>query len=262
MDGRELKYKSVPILGAGVTPFRSYGQAVACAAEQIESGRKAFWVAVNPEKVYRSWRDRRVRDVLAAADVGICDGVGVSYAAKLLHGRFIPRCTGCDLFSALIAASAQRGWGVFLLGANPDSNRVASENLRARYPRLRIVGRQDGYFLDADAVVEKINASGADLLFVAMGSPAQEFWIADHIGSLNIHVALGVGGSFDVASGLARRAPRWVRRLGMEFFYRAVTTPGWTMKSRLQRTGVKFVFAAAVLRHWIRGGRRAVEPTA
>lgn len=241
----------VPVMGVDVAAFDSYAHAVDCVADEIRAGGRSVWMAVNPEKVYRAWRDEGIRDLLGRADVRICDGIGVSIAARLLHRRRLPRCTGCDLFEALIAAAAQREWGVFLFGARPDVNAAACRKLQALHPSLRIVGRQHGYVDDDEATVRQINDSQADLLFVAMGSPAQEFWIAEHIDRLNVRFALGVGGSFDVAAGRARRAPAWTRRGGLEFLYRAVTTPGWTLRARVNRTAVKFAFAAMVARQWL-----------
>ncbi|MCX5670446.1 MAG: WecB/TagA/CpsF family glycosyltransferase, partial [Planctomycetota bacterium] len=107
------------ILGIGVVPFDSYAEAVKCAEDAIAAGRKTFWVAINPEKIQTALGDARLRSVLAEADVGLCDGIGVAIAARLLHGVTARRCTGCDLFFHLIARAAEAGWRVFLLGASP-----------------------------------------------------------------------------------------------------------------------------------------------
>jgi len=251
MAARGSSVSLVPVMGVDVAAFNSYAHAVNYVASEIDSGGKSFWMAVNPEKLYRARHDDHVRALLDRADVRICDGVGVSIAARWLQRRRLPRCTGCDLFETLIAAAAQRGWGVFLLGAHPESNAGACQRLQTMYPALRVAGNQDGYFDDSQAVVQRINESGAELLFVAMGSPAQEAWIAKHIDDLDVRFALGVGGSFDVASGRARRAPAWTRRSGLEFLYRALTTPGWTLRARVQRTAVKFAFAVMVARQWL-----------
>ena len=208
---------TVRVMGVDVAAFKSYRDAVNCVVSEVESRGKSFWAAINPEKLYRASRDRRVRAALDRADVRICDGVGISLAARLLAGERMPRCTGCDLFETLIAAAAYRGWGVFLLGATGETNDAACENLRTRYPSLRIVGSQHGYFEDTEQVIRHINDVRPDLLFVAMGSPAQEFWIADHIDRLDVHFCLGVGGSIDVAAGQSqlRKQRRKSRVAGM-----------------------------------------------
>ena len=231
------------IMGVPVVPFESYGQVVACVEDIVRTGRKSFFVAVNPEKVYRAVRDPRLLAILRGADAGLCDGIGVALAVRLLYGRGISRCTGCDLFFHLVAAAAEKGWRVFLLGASPESNALACSRLRSMYPGLQIVGGVGGYFEDSQPVVNRINASSADLLFVGMGSPKQEFWIAEHRPVIQTPFCMGVGGTFDVVSGKARRAPKVFRRTGTEFLFRLVTSP-----SRWRRQMVLPVFLLAVLR--------------
>lgn len=216
---------AIDIMGVPVVPFASYEDAIQRVEQEVEAGRKSVWVAVNPQKVYRAWHDRRLMRILKEADVGICDGIGVSIAAKILYGKAVTRCTGCDLFIRLLGISAERGWRVFLLGASPESNRLACGRLKERFPDLRIVGREHGYFEDSSAVIARINASGADLLFVAMGSPQQEYWIFAHRDEIDARFCMGVGGSLEVASGRVMRAPRLFRKTGTEFLFQLVTQP-------------------------------------
>ncbi len=229
----------INVAGAPVMPFTSYEQALAAIERTVERREKTFWVAINPQKCFRAWRERPLMDLLNRADVGICDGVGVSIAAKILHGNRIKRVTGCDLFFRLLPLAAQKSWGVYLLGASPESNGCASEKLRQKYPGLRIVGCQDGYFDDSAKVVEHINASKPDLLFVAMGSPTQEFWISKHREAINASFCMGVGGSFDVASGMAKRAPAVFRKTGTEWLFQLMTQP--TRRFRRQTVYVPFM---------------------
>jgi N-acetylglucosaminyldiphosphoundecaprenol N-acetyl-beta-D-mannosaminyltransferase len=183
-------------------------------------------VAINPQKCHRAWHERELLDVLNRADVvGICDGVGVSVASRLLNGQNLKRVTGCDLFFRLVSLAAQKGWRVFALGASEESNSLACSRLCQKYPGLQIVGRQNGFFEDAGCVIEHINASKADLLFVAMGSPRQEYWIARHRAEINAAFCMGVGGSFDVAAGTVKRAPAIFRKVGAEWLYQLVTEP-------------------------------------
>jgi N-acetylglucosaminyldiphosphoundecaprenol N-acetyl-beta-D-mannosaminyltransferase len=223
---------SMSVLGVRVSPFDSYPHALACIEERIRSRQKTFCVAINPEKVYRAMHDPDLRALLASTDIGICDGIGVALAARLLYGKSLPRCTGVDLFLELAGLAAKAGFKVFLLGAAPEVNQAAAERLTERYPGIRIAGRQDGYFKDTAAVVSAINASGADMLFVAMGSPRQEFWIREHRDALNVPFCMGVGGSLDVMSGRVQRAPRFFRRTGTEFLYRLIKEP-WRLRRQL-----------------------------
>jgi N-acetylglucosaminyldiphosphoundecaprenol N-acetyl-beta-D-mannosaminyltransferase len=213
------------ILGVKVSPFHSYDHAIACLRHRIASGAQSFCVAINPEKVYRALSERELRIALAQAELSICDGIGISIAARILYGIKLKRCTGIDLFGHLISTAAEEGWRVFLLGASAEANRRATESLARKYPHLVIAGRHSGYFSEPESILEQINSSSADLLFVAMGSPQQEFWITKYRARLNVKLCMGVGGTFDVLSGLVPRAPIVFQRTGTEFLYRLINAP-------------------------------------
>ncbi len=240
------------IMGVKVTPLSSYEQALAHIGRCIEQGKKTFWAAINPQKMYRAWHEPELAAALEKADAGIIDGVGVSLAARILMGRRLSRVTGCDLFNRLIPLAAQRGWRVFLLGASGKSSELAAQNLQRQYPNLRIVGRQDGFFKDDADVVRQINQASPDVLLVAMGSPRQEIWITKNMPDINARFFMGIGGSLDVAAGLSSRARSWLRRLGLEFFYQLLTQP-W----RWRRQIVYVPFIMKVFRQKLTG--RPVE---
>ena len=235
--------QALSIMGVPVVPFESYAHALACIEARIAARRKTFCVAINPEKVYRAVRSGRLLSVLRQANIGICDGTGVALAVRLLYGRTITRCTGVDLFLELLAASPKKGWKVFLLGASEDANARACDQLTRRHPGLRIAGRHHGYFDASEPVIERINASGADLLFVALGSPRQEFWITQNRAAIEVPFCMGVGGTLDVAAGSVKRAPGLCRRTGTEFLYRLIRQPG-----RIRRQWTLPLFAFGVLR--------------
>ncbi len=256
MEMQEMAVLPAPIsiMGGKVTPFTSYTQAVACVEDRLGRKQKSFCVAINPEKVYRASRDNELNKILAKADMGLCDGVGISIAARLIYGKKIRRCTGVDLFYELIAKAAERQWKVFLLGASPMVNEKACKVLCDRYAGLQVAGRCDGYFENSAAVVDQINASGADLVFVAMGTPRQEYWIAEISSKINAGVLMGVGGTFDVVSGMVRRAPLIFRRTGTEFLYRLISNP-----RRWRRQMVLPLFFISVLIHRYRLRRRRMK---
>lgn len=235
--------ESINIMGIPVVPFVSYSDALECIETVVESDSKSFWIAINPQKCYRAWHDAELMEILNRADACICDGVGMSVASKILNGTGIRRCTGCDLFFETLSMASQKNWRVFLLGASPQSNANACARLEERYPGLKIVGRQDGYFKDSDRVIDEINASKAQLLFVAMGSPRQEFWICNNWQSLNVNFCMGVGGSFDVASGTLKRAPKFFQNTGTEFLFQLLTEP----RKRWPRQKVYFPFMMTVV---------------
>ncbi|HEX41433.1 MAG TPA: glycosyltransferase [Phycisphaerales bacterium] len=240
------------LYGVPVTPFDSYDRAVQYVAERIEAGKKTFCVAINPEKICLTFDQPALKDLLNSADMHICDGIGIVYAARLLLGRRIRRCTGVQLCLDLLRAAAQNGWAVFMLGASSESNEQACRKAEVMFPGLRIVGRRDGYFDSDDAVVQQINDSGADLVFVAMGSPRQEQWIAANTRRVDALYLMGVGGTFDVLSGKAKWAPTCFRRTGTEFLYRFAVDP-----KRWRRELLRLRFAFTVLKTRLAGSGRS-----
>ncbi|MBE3570325.1 MAG: WecB/TagA/CpsF family glycosyltransferase, partial [Bacillales bacterium] len=116
--------------------------------------------------------------------------------------------------------------GVFLYGAKEEVVSKAKENLERQIPGLVISGYENGYVQDQSALIQKINNSKAVLLFVALGSPKQELWIREHMNELkHVKVFQGVGGSFDVYSGMVKRAPAFFRKAGLEWLYRLIKEP-------------------------------------
>jgi N-acetylglucosaminyldiphosphoundecaprenol N-acetyl-beta-D-mannosaminyltransferase len=212
-------------MGVNITPFDSYNHAVECVFHRIATGPKTFCVAINPEKVYNASKEPDLAAILKNAEIQICDGIGIVYATKLLLGRNIERCTGIEFFFRLISKAAKEGLKVFLLGASTESNESACSNLLKMYSDLKIAGCHNGYFNDSNEITRKINESQADMLFVAMGSPKQELWIAKHREAINTLFCMGVGGVFDIISGYKKWAPKVCRKTGTEFLYRLVTEP-------------------------------------
>ncbi len=267
--------ETLDILGVPVSFFRSHEHAVDCILERIDERCRTFCVAVNPEKIYHARQDQQLLSLLRAADIQICDGVGAALAARVLHGRRICRVTGVQLFLDLVASASREGLAVFLLGASPESNTGACHRLRKDYPDLKIAGTRDGYFQDNETVIRQINASGADMLFVAMGSPKQEKWIYENLDRINVPLCMGVGGSFDVLSGHTKWAPRIVRKLGIEFLYRLMKEPKrWRRQiclpvfafqvvlAKLSRTGHKRSpsYGTASILPFSPGGRNKTAP--
>lgn len=234
--------ETAEVMGVPITCFRSYQHAVECILDRIEANEKTFCLAVGPEKICFAKADKSLLHLIRQADVHCCDGVGAALAVRLLRRRTIPRITGVQLFHELLAAAETEALRVFLLGATPRSSELAYCRLQHRYPNLALVGRRDGYFDKDEPVIEQINAAHPDLLFVAMGSPKQEIWIAKHRDALAVPFCMGIGGTLDVVSGQAQWAPRFVRRTGTEFLYRLIMEP-----RRWRRYGIVPEFACRVL---------------
>jgi len=193
----------------------------------LEEGGPHYMVVVNAAKVAVASKEEGLRGVIERADLVTADGMSVVWASRLLGRPLKERVTGIDLFDRLVEHAARKGLSVYFLGAKDEAVSGVVERFRALHPGLRVAGYRNGYFSaqESGRIAEQIRESGADLLFVAMGSPAQEYWISSTVGMTGVRFALGVGGSFDHLSGLARRAPVWMQSAGLEWFYRLIREP-------------------------------------
>ncbi|MFC2947529.1 WecB/TagA/CpsF family glycosyltransferase [Virgibacillus sediminis] len=194
--------------------------------------KQSFIVAVNPEKIMKANDDPSLKELINTADYQIPDGVGVLIASKLQGGRVTDRITGIDLMIELVGEATSQGKSIFLYGAKPGVAETAKQELEKQHPGLQVAGVMDGYEQDNEKIVENINASGADLVFAALGSPKQEEWIRDNRERLNVSILQGVGGSFDVIAGNIKRAPAPFRKTGLEWLYRLIVEP-WRWKRQL-----------------------------
>ena len=192
----------------------------------IGAGGRHVMAVVNASKLVLAADNARLRGILERADLVTADGMSVVWGARLLGGRLPGRVTGIDTMELLVARAAERGWRVFFLGAKPEAVAAAVDKLKRKHRGLILAGYLDGYFRGHEAeVVARVSAARPDVLFVAMGSPAQEYFIADNLDALGSTLCLGVGGSFDHVAGLSRRAPRWMQQAGLEWLYRFASEP-------------------------------------
>jgi N-acetylglucosaminyldiphosphoundecaprenol N-acetyl-beta-D-mannosaminyltransferase len=239
-------FDEVNVLGVPITCLPSYGDAVAYIVTRIRARTATFCVAINPLKLCLAWRNTAFMQLLCRADLYLCDGVGAAVAIRFLYRRTMFRVTGVQLFFDLIEAAEREGFRVFLFGASPESNEMAYRKLQDQYPALKLVGRHHGYSEDDDSVIDLINASESDMVFVAMGSPKQECWISEHRARLVAPFIMGVGGTFDVVSGNVEWAPAFFRRTGTEYIYRVYKQP-----QRLRQFPVLVKFLFVVLKESI-----------
>ena len=184
-----------------------------------------YAVTPNPEFLLNARKNPEFRQVLCRADLVLPDGIGVLYAAKILGRPLENRVTGVGFAQALMARMAVEGGRLFLLGAKPGVAEKAAANLAEQYPGLTVCGTHDGYFREDGPVIEAIRASAADVVFVCLGSPKQELWMAGHGPATGARLMVGLGGALDVFAGVARRAPEGFRKLGLEWLYRLVKEP-------------------------------------
>ena len=190
---------------------------------------------INPEFIMIAQDDPNFHHILNRAALCVPDGVGLLWAAKHLGQPLPQRVTGSDGVPIIAERAAQAGWRLFLLGAAPGVADKAAAVLQSRYPGLQIAGTYSGSPSpqEEDAIVERVNASGADILFVAYGAPEQDKWIARNLPRLNVAMAMGIGGSLDFVAGVLPRAPLWMQRLGLEWLFRLILQP-WRLRRMLR----------------------------
>lgn len=224
----------------------------------IEEGTPHHVVTSDANAILRAQEDEEYSSIIRRAALITPDGFGVVWGARLLNLPIYERVTGVDMVTGICERAAKNGYKIFILGSEEGIAALAAKNLQKTYPGLQVAGTHHGMILrdpEAEAAaLQMVRDTKPDVLFVAMGIPAQEKFIAKHMASLNVPVSLGVGGSFDVYAGKFQRAPESVQRMGMEWIYRV-----WIDPSRWRRMGYVPRFMAFALRTWIFGTNRAAK---
>ncbi len=202
-------------------------EAVAAVTKLMESGGRHIVVTPNAEIVLMCQQDDELKAAMDKASFTAADGVGVLAAAKKLGTPLKQKVAGCDLGFNLLFEAAKRECGVFLLGSKPGVAEKAAKNLCEKVPGLIISGVHDGYFSPEQdgEIIKLINDSGARVLWVCLGAPKQEKWMAKNRDALNVSVMLGLGGSLDVYAGNVKRAPEFMIKLKAEWLYRLIKEP-------------------------------------
>lgn len=201
-------------------------------------------VTADASAIVIAQEDKELHSIINEADLVTPDGMGILWAARIMKSPLIERVSGADMLERLCAIANNTGYRVFFLGSAPGVAEKAAENLKSRYPNLQIAGTHHGYFKDSesDEIVNMIKQSTPDILFVAMGIPMQEKWIFKHMHEMQVPISMGVGGSLDVASGLVKRAPKWMQNHGLEWIYRLISNP-----KKISKVKTLPVFAGMVL---------------
>ena len=213
----------------------------------IEHGDRPHSVfAVNPEKNFSVPRDPNLHKVFRDADLLIPDGIGVVMAARILYRVGLSRVPGVEMMDEICRLSANKGYRVFIYGAKEEVSAKSVAVLQKKYPSLEIVGRANG-FVPAEEMpklIEQINTSGAQVLFLALGSPRQENWFATYANQLHtVRVCQGIGGTLDTIAGTVKRAPEFWCNMNLEWLYRLMSEP-----KRIARQKVLPIFAYQVFR--------------
>ena len=200
-------------------------EALDAAKALLQGEHAARVVTPNAEIAYEALHDENMRTLLNSAELMLPDGAGVVLASKILKTPLKQKVAGVDFADGLLGVLETTGQSLYLLGSKPGIGELAAQKMMQKHPRLRIAGIADGYFQGEAPVIDKINASGADVLFVCLGAPKQEQFMARHQKALHVKLMAGLGGTLDSFAGTVKRAPKWMIRLNLERLYRLIKEP-------------------------------------
>ncbi|HLO83779.1 MAG TPA: WecB/TagA/CpsF family glycosyltransferase [Nostocaceae cyanobacterium] len=198
----------------------------------LARGVPEYVVTPNAMHILTLQKDVEFQEIYSKAFLVVPDGVSLLWAAKFLQTPLKGRVNGTDLFEKLCAIAAEKGLKVFLLGGRPGAAEKAQQTLQDRHPGLVIVGTYCPPYgfekqpAELELINSQIQAAAPDLLFVGLGAPKQEKWIANHYLTLGVPVSIGIGVSFELVGDMVRRAPVWMQKAGLEWLFRLIVEPG------------------------------------
>ncbi len=210
----------------------------------FKSDHKIHIISGNPEVLYNGMNDPLLlQNFKSGNSIIIPDGIGVIISAKILHKNIKEKIAGIEIMEDIIKICSEQNKSIYLLGTKQDVLDKCIVNIKNRYPKIKIAGSHDGYFdiKNCEAILDDIKEKKPYGIFVAMGCPKQELFIANYMDKLPCTIFMGVGGSFDVFAGEVKRAPKWMINIGLEWLYRVLKEP-----ARIRRLGSipKFIFKA------------------
>ena len=216
------------LLTADITTgtFKNFVEQVFWLSEHKKSSYVCF---ANVHMLIEAYKDKDFNKILNSADMATPDGGPLSKLMKLLYGQQQDRVAGMDLLPVLLQQAAARGKSVYFYGSTDDVLKAVVETAKQKHPELKVAGYYSPPFRklsagEDEAIVEMINAADPDLVFVALGCPKQERWMAEHKNRVNACM-LGVGQAYMTFAGLEKRLPKWARDLSLEWVYRLVQEP-------------------------------------
>lgn len=214
-------------------------QTVRLIDENIQKNLRTHHVVVNAAKLVNMRRDEKLRESVVGCDIINADGQSVVWAARFLGEPLTERVAGIDLMNRLVELAREKKYKIFLLGAREEIVRAVAEKFGAEI----VAGFRNGYFTDdeAEKIADEINRSGAQMLFAAMSSPKKEIFLNRYKDRLKVPFVMGVGGAFDVIAGKVKRAPVWMQKSGLEWFYRVIQEPR-RMWKRYLVTNTAFIY--------------------
>ena len=200
-------------------------EAAEIGAQLLAEDKFHYVVTPNPEFILAAEKDAEFLSVINGADLVLADGIGVVYSAKIMGTPLKERVPGIEFAADMLACLNERKGRLYLLGAKPGVAEKAGEKILEQYPDIVLCGTRDGYFKDEEAVLLEVAAAQPDLLFVCLGAPKQEKWMARWGKHTGARLAIGLGGCLDVFAGNVERAPEAWQKAGMEWAYRLKKEP-------------------------------------
>ena len=237
----------VKILDVPVHPL-TMQEAVSVLENSIANGEQAFVVTANAEIIMMCQQDAEYKKIVSQdAQLVLPDGAGAVWAGRHLGYKVPERVAGFDLYCNLLKEAAAKGYKAYFFGGSPGIAEAAKAKSEELYPDVQVVGCRNGYFKEEEsqAIIEEINASGADMLFAALGAPKQEKWLVRYRDQLKPKILMGIGGSFDVFAGKMERAPKWMQDASLEWLFRLYKQPSRFMRMMaLPKFVLKVIFNA------------------
>ncbi|MDY4921270.1 MAG: WecB/TagA/CpsF family glycosyltransferase [Phascolarctobacterium sp.] len=222
----------IRILGVPVHAL-TMQEAVDTLEERLLAKEQTFVVTANAEIIMMCQENAEYNEIVGQkADLVLPDGAGAVWAGRHLGYKVPERVAGFDLYNKLLALAAQKGYRSYFFGGAPGIADAAKAKAEELYPGVQVVGCHNGYFTDAEVsgIIEEINSSGAEMLFVALGAPKQEKFLLAHRDELKPCILMGIGGSFDVLAGKMERAPKWMQEASLEWAFRLYKQPSRFMR--------------------------------
>ena len=221
----------INICGINIDKY-TFDEVVETIIHQALTGKiPEYVVTPNAQHILTLQKDTHFREIYQKAFLVVPDGVSLLWAAKFLQTPLNGRINGTDLFEKLCAIAPEKGLKIFLLGGRPGAAEKAKEILQARHPGINIVGTHcppygfESQPAQLELINSQIKAAAPHILFVGLGAPKQEYWIYNHYQELKVPISIGIGVSFELVADMVKRAPVWMQKMGLEWFFRLIVEP-------------------------------------
>lgn len=218
----EIKFGSLKI-----TYFENESSLEKFISQIIKNNRPTQIATLNSLMYLSAYRDNEIKQIIKKSLL-VPDSLGIVLAIYFFCRKWIKRLTGIDLMLKILEVAEKNDYKVYLFGSKAYVIETAVKNIKERFKNLKLVGWHDGFSFN-EGIIEEINSKEADILFVGLGMPKQEKWINKNLEKLNVKIAMGIGGAFDVISGKLHRAPSIFRIMGFEWLFRLLQEP-WRAK--------------------------------